>query len=200
MSSLLFIGDICANEYNLNDCSTFEKSNLYHFLSKYNGKIIGNLEAPILEETINKCESKYSLLNPLSNKIFFNFCNVVTLANNHIFDQGIEGYYATIKSLENMNIQHLGAGENLEYARAPIILKVGNYNIALLSYNCYSTNSLMNADSSNYGTAPLLFDFIENDINKIKKIMLLIKSLFYLIGVSKINSFPLLNKSVLQGE
>nr|MBO8919499.1 hypothetical protein [Proteus mirabilis] len=51
----------------------------------------------------------------------------------------------------------------------PIILKIDKHNVALLAYNCYSTNSAMNADYSSFGTAPLLYDFIKEDIDLLKK-------------------------------
>ncbi|MBO1930010.1 CapA family protein [Providencia rettgeri] len=41
----------------------------------------------------------------------FDFCHIVTLANNHIFDQGIEGYTTTIDFLSTLKINYLGAGK-----------------------------------------------------------------------------------------
>nr|MBO8918833.1 CapA family protein [Proteus mirabilis] len=48
-------------------------------------------------------------------------------------------------------MQYIGAGENIYQARKPIILKIDKHNVALLAYNCYSTNSAMNADYSSFG-------------------------------------------------
>ncbi|EOY9126685.1 CapA family protein [Proteus mirabilis] len=169
MSKLLFIGDICTHGYDLNDYKLFKQSRLYNYLSNYNGYIIGNLEAPILNRNLTENNNKFSLLNPLVNKGFFDFCNVVTLSNNHIFDQGIDGYKITKNTLDSLGIQYIGAGENIYQARKPIILKIDKHNVALLAYNCYSTNSAMNADYSSFGTAPLLYDFIKEDIDLLKK-------------------------------
>ncbi|MBG5892624.1 MULTISPECIES: CapA family protein [Providencia] len=168
MNKLLFIGDICSHGYKENDCIDFQKTKLYTFLNNFDGKIIGNLEAPILESNLINNTNKFSLLNPPSNKVFFDFCHIVTLANNHIFDQGIEGYTTTIDFLSTLKINYLGAGKNIDDARKPVIVELNECKVALLSYNCYSTNSFLNADSSNYGTAPLLYEFIEKDIESAK--------------------------------
>lgn len=64
MSKLLFIGDICTHGYDLNDYKLFKQSRLYNYLSNYNGYIIGNLEAPILNRNLTENNNKFSLLNP----------------------------------------------------------------------------------------------------------------------------------------
>lgn len=168
MAGVLFLGDICSHGYTKIDAEKFLSNKLGKFLTTYEGNIVGNLEAPILKENILVNNSKFSLLNPPENKSFFDFCTVLTLANNHIFDQGIDGYNKSIEELDRLNIKYLGAGQNVLEARMPEFLEVGSIRVALLAYNCYSTNSSLNADASNYGTAPLLLDFIKQDVNKLK--------------------------------
>lgn len=56
------------------------------------------------------------------------------MANNHIMDYGAEGYYKTIKELDKYGIMHVGAGENLDLAREPKILKKDDVVIGL--YTC----------------------------------------------------------------
>lgn len=50
--------------------------------------------------------------------------DLFTLANNHIMDQGDTGYYDTIKALDGIGINHVGAGVNLKEACQPFFFKL----------------------------------------------------------------------------
>lgn len=57
---------------------------------------------------------------------------LLTLANNHILDQGEQGLYSTIRALEGDGIGYVGAGSNLNEAARPYIwegngIRVGVY-------------------------------------------------------------------------
>lgn len=62
--------------------------------------------------------------------------DAVTLAGNHIADQGAEGIADTVAELDRLGIRHCGAGANLEVARRPALLQAQGTRLALLSYNC----------------------------------------------------------------
>ncbi|UCE07316.1 MAG: CapA family protein, partial [bacterium] len=61
--------------------------------------------------------------------------DVVTLANNHILDYGIEGLENTITVLDSIGIAYCGAGLTLEQARKPAILERNGYRITVLGYS-----------------------------------------------------------------
>lgn len=67
--------------------------------------------------------------------------SVVTLAGNHIADCGSQGIRDTIDELENLGIAHTGAGDDLESARRPALVSVGDRCLAVLSYNCVGPQS-----------------------------------------------------------
>jgi hypothetical protein len=166
---ILFLGDICTDTYSDDDVIKFKKTKLYNFLINYDGYIIGNLESPILEDSVLDNKNKFSLLNKPSLFEMYDFCDAFTLANNHIFDQDINGYKKTVEFLEANNKKYFGAGVNLEDARKPLVLNIENKSIFILSYNCYSTNSEFDARVSSYGSSPLVYEYIEEDIKKAKK-------------------------------
>jgi len=60
----------------------------------------------------------------------------MTLAGNHIADQGAEGIADTLDGLKAAGLTACGAGMNLEAARQPALLRQGSRTLALLSYNC----------------------------------------------------------------
>lgn len=63
-----------------------------------------------------------------------------TLANNHITDAGAVGVIDTIKTIEEADIEQLGAGENISCIKHYILFKVGRkticlYNVGETMYN-----------------------------------------------------------------
>jgi poly-gamma-glutamate capsule biosynthesis protein CapA/YwtB (metallophosphatase superfamily) len=60
----------------------------------------------------------------------------VTLAGNHISDCGPQGIADTLATLDQLHIAHAGAGPDLQAARVPALIRCGNRQLALLSYNC----------------------------------------------------------------
>ncbi|MBR5429914.1 MAG: CapA family protein [Firmicutes bacterium] len=59
--------------------------------------------------------------------------DLLTLANNHIFDLGAEGLRSTLRVLDEQGIAHAGAGENLAEAAAPYRLELGGKPIAVVA-------------------------------------------------------------------
>ncbi|WP_102348320.1 CapA family protein [Bacillus sp. Marseille-P3661] len=95
---------------------------------------IFNLEVPLADRVtpIDKCGP--NLISPTSAIKGIKALNpsLITLANNHILDHGIEGLNSTVKVLTKNNIPYVGVGENLNTASKPYILehkgiKVGVY-------------------------------------------------------------------------
>lgn len=59
--------------------------------------------------------------------------DLVTLANNHVYDYGEESFLDMLDSLDNYNIPHIGAGKNLEEASKPYYFIANGYKIALVN-------------------------------------------------------------------
>lgn len=100
--------------------------------------VIGNLETSFIDKGsqfgsksahIKSIEKNVELLKYLN-------INIVNLANNHVFDYGIEGYENTKKILKKNNILFFGI-ENMQ-----VLLEEVNNKIAFSGYCCYSTNAL----------------------------------------------------------
>jgi len=62
---------------------------------------------------------------------------LLSVANNHTFDYGVEGMRSTLHALDSAELTHAGAGENLAFARAPAYLDTGHGRIGLIA--CAST-------------------------------------------------------------
>lgn len=139
---------------------------------------IGTLEAAIgtdLEYDQVKMKGRQNIVYA-RNEDFFRVVemgfNVVSLANNHVFDLGVEGLRNTIKILDENGIKHCGAGENIEEASKPAVIEYKGKSIAILAY-CMYGNAYLGyvelADNNKPGINPLDIDKVVLDIQKYKK-------------------------------
>lgn len=65
----------------------------------------------------------------------------VSLAGNHMADQGADGITDTLAGLAQAGVLACGAGLDLQQARAPVLIRHNGVCIALLSYNCVGPES-----------------------------------------------------------
>lgn len=70
--------------------------------------------------------SRVSLLKELG-------VDVVSVANNHVFDYGEEGLLDTLDTLQNAGMPYMGAGTNIEEAMKPVYFIAGGRKIAICS-------------------------------------------------------------------
>lgn len=134
-----------------------------------NDILFGNLECPFSNRGSpikNKC-CLYSPSETVKSLKSAGF-NVVSLANNHIFDYGYESFEDTISLLKENDISWFGAGKNSDEARTPTILSVNNLSIGFLGYSWDFIGSI-NATENKFGTAPLSKKPIINDVKKLKE-------------------------------
>lgn len=59
--------------------------------------------------------------------------NLVTLANNHIYDYGEIGFNDSLAALEEYNIPYVGAGRNIEEAKDPFYYIINGYKIGFVN-------------------------------------------------------------------
>ena len=105
--------------------------------------------------------------------------NAVSLANNHIMDFGSNSLLKTIKLLEEKNIKHVCAGQNLFEARKPIFFNKNGLKVVFLAYVApetwggwsqrkEQTHKILFANKNKAGVAPFNLNYIKEDISKIK--------------------------------
>lgn len=100
---------------------------------------------------------------------------IVFLANNHVFDYGVNGMHDTVKALNSNGIKTLGAGDNLEKASQPVVLEKGGRKIIILNYqdsvgfSAYPREELPVAGDNAYGFAPIDSDLEKKQIEEARK-------------------------------
>ncbi|HXV26519.1 MAG TPA: CapA family protein [Candidatus Paceibacterota bacterium] len=75
--------------------------------------------------------------------------DVVSVANNHIFDYGPEAFTDTLANLDAAGIRYAGGGADAPSAREPVVLELGRTRVAYLAY----TNLLPAGAGAAYGRA-----------------------------------------------
>jgi len=60
--------------------------------------------------------------------------DIVSLANNHMYDYGPQALTDTLGYLDELGIARVGAGKNLEEARRPAVIKANGQSLAFLAY------------------------------------------------------------------
>ncbi|MFI3214115.1 MAG: CapA family protein [Eubacteriales bacterium] len=79
----------------------------------------------------------YTFLGGADKAAIFNEINIelVTLANNHIYDYGAEVFSQTLAIYEELGIQTIGAGENIEEASKASYYVINGYKFAFVNAN-----------------------------------------------------------------
>lgn len=163
---MIFIGDVCTNEYSVDKLEKFKSSDIYTLLYNYDGDVVANIEAPFISERLFINKNKASFINNVNFHQYIDFVDIFNLSNNHIMDQGTDGLLRSIENIKRLEKKHLGAGENLEDSRKPIIVDFHGYQVALFSYCCYSSNSESYAKPSTPGPTPLVYEYIKQDVDE----------------------------------
>jgi poly-gamma-glutamate synthesis protein (capsule biosynthesis protein) len=90
--------------------------------------------------------------------------DVLTMAGNHMFDQGVFGVIDSVEGIRSRGMQPVGAGATIAEARTPAIVERGGLKVGFLSYNCVGPRESW-ATSVKAGVAPLrIINHYELDI------------------------------------
>lgn len=95
--------------------------------------------------------------------------DVVSLANNHVWDLGEEGINNTIKVLKENGIKYCGAGLNIEEASRPAIIEKDGQKMAILAYCMYGNPWLGYVELAGVNKAGINPLDIEKAVNDIKE-------------------------------
>lgn len=98
--------------------------------------VIGNLETPLCDQEapIRKCGPHFickPALAPVLRDLGF---HCLTLANNHINDQGPQGLEQTLRVLREAKIAYCGAGMTHDEACRPVVFKVKGRTLAVFNF------------------------------------------------------------------
>ena len=131
--SLVAVGDISLGGRVNEKIEHYNPFELIENEIKNSGISIGNLECVIGKK--GKPVRTYTNLRADSHGVkYLKIFTLLSLANNHILDYGIEGMNETVEVLRRNEILTLGAGENYQSALRPLIIESGSLRIGFISF------------------------------------------------------------------
>ena len=161
---IALLGDI-AFFGNLSSINNLEIESYFADISTLLGSydyVVGNLETPFShKKKAYGSKSAYICADPIDVRLL-NILHVkaVSLANNHMFDYGKEGYELTKKTLLNNRIDYFGSEGKQLY------VDINDNKLAFSGFCCYSTNPLLAVTPGRYGVNELNPLYVERMIKK----------------------------------
>jgi poly-gamma-glutamate capsule biosynthesis protein CapA/YwtB (metallophosphatase superfamily) len=94
--------------------------------------------------------------------------DLVSLANNHSLDFGVDAFVDTLRTARRVGIRTVGGGLDLDAARRPAVVAAGGVRIAFLGYSDVRPSGFT-AASGVPGTAPAFPDLIGADVARARR-------------------------------
>ena len=171
---LVFVGDIMLSR-NVGKIMSAKKDFSFYFrrvgtTTRSADIAFANLESPISARGI-KSGSIYSFrADPkVREGLEFAGFDVVSIANNHIWDYGKAAFTDTLLNLSEISVVAVGGGESYTEAHLPRVIKVKGTRIAFLAYTNLISPFLGGA-SSTPAVARFTDDILKADIQNAKKL------------------------------
>ncbi len=163
--SLIITGDYCPNNRIQDLCLNKQYNKIYNdFLPilKETDIRISNLECPLTEHNIAiEKNGPYLKVHPdCINGIKFGGFDILTLANNHIYDYGREGLLDTIKICNENKILYVGAGISQKDASKPLFIKVKEITVAIVNF-CENEFSASQTDQPGANSLNLVNNYFQ---------------------------------------
>jgi len=92
--------------------------------------------------------------------------DVVNIANNHIYDYDSTGLFDTIRYLDSVKLNHVGAGRDRDEAHRPVVLRAGGKRFGFLGY--YGGGEAPPAGATQPGVARREIAAIASDIMSLR--------------------------------
>ncbi len=132
---------------------------------------IGNTPSFYSEKMLRRADVIYAMDADLKRLVELGV-NIVSLANNHFFDLGPEGAVHAIQLLDDLGIQHCGAGRNLEEAGKPVVFEHDGKSFAFIAFCDWREETVgwcPFATETEPGVNPMYDDYVVEQILKYKR-------------------------------
>lgn len=97
--------------------------------------------------------------------------DIVSLANNHVYDYGEEALVDTLDTLQQADIYYVGAGRNLDEAKAPYYYEVNGRRIAFVSATQVERNENPDTRGATEVTAGTFRCFTEEEFERLLEVV-----------------------------
>lgn len=131
---------------------------------------VGNEPSFYAEKMSRYGDVIYTLDGDLTKLSYLNI-DIVTLANNHFFDLGLDGANHTIQLLDELGVEHIGAGRNLEEASRAVVKYIDGESVAFIAFCDWREESVgwcPLATDTSPGVNPMYDEHVVAEIKKYK--------------------------------
>jgi poly-gamma-glutamate synthesis protein (capsule biosynthesis protein) len=174
-ATLIFVGDIMLDrgvEWSINKYGKGDFKFPFLRVAEELNKadiLVGNLES-VISDKGQKVGSIYSFRaepEAMEGLTFAGF-DIVSVANNHVFDYSRAAMEDSFKRLKTAGIDYIGGGFNEKEARSPVIKNIDGIKIAFLAYSNLGSKYWI-SDKTQSGISNLTKENIEEDIMNAKR-------------------------------
>lgn len=172
MAKIIIAGDYCPYARVTKVIEAEDYKSIFDNVIKYTSKAdysVVNLEVPITDNNatpIKKCGPNLQTTSKALKAIKYAGFNLMTLANNHIYDFGDNGINKTLEECALENLDVVGAGKNLDEASRIFYKDIADCSFAFI--NCCEHEFTI-ATATNGGANPLNLVRQYRDIIEAKK-------------------------------
>jgi poly-gamma-glutamate synthesis protein (capsule biosynthesis protein) len=172
-ATLRFVGDIMLGGSVAEKIKIFGPSFPFENLPaeiKTSDIFFGNLECVISSSTKSPTSKKILLRTDVSavKELKKAGINIVSLANNHSFDYGLEAFIESRNALKKNAIKCVGGGKNIKEASQFTLFEVNSIRFGFLAYCSKDAACFQFASDFSHGVAPLDPEKIYQDIKRAK--------------------------------
>lgn len=177
MTTIIAVGDIMPGGLLNGTDAEFVLGEVKTFLKEADIRVgtletaIGNTPSFYSEKMMRSADVIYAMDDDLKRLVDLGI-NIVSLANNHFFDLGLDGAEHTIQLLDGLGIQHCGAGKNLEEASKPVVFEQNGKSFAFIAFCDWRDETVgwcPFATESEPGVNPMFDDYVVEQISKYKR-------------------------------
>lgn len=155
MVKITFLGDLMCKREQLRIVANSTRT-FHDIFSSVNGLfensnfVVGNLETPLAGEQLGytTLPGFFNTPSAFAEAIKASGIDLVTTANNHCLDRGVEGLRNTIRALDKIGLKHTGTYLSEEDSRDVCVVDIGGIRFSFINFT-YGTNS-------EFGHSPLL--------------------------------------------
>ncbi|MCB9017028.1 MAG: CapA family protein [Paludibacteraceae bacterium] len=164
------VGDVMMHRWQMEKAfraidQTFDYSKVFSSMERYFEKsdfMVGNLETTFAGKGRGRDSSVrgYSCFPYFNAPDTFAYAlktagfDLLSVANNHIFDSGYEGLCSTLSLLDSVGIAHVGAARSREDVERPFIVEVKGMKLGFCAYTS-STNGIYLPDSLKFSISSI---------------------------------------------
>jgi len=162
-ATILIGGDICPRGGNVTAFDQGDVESIFGFLLPELAAadfVVANLECPLADRDtpIVKTGPRFRAPPATARTLKAAGIDAVTLANNHIMDQGGTGLESTLRACSDAGLKFFGAGRDLAAASVPLEVEIDGISIAFVGL---AEHEFSIAGPDSWGAAPLdVMDFV----------------------------------------